>query len=168
MKTRGSASGWVILAVGIALVAAGVWALFHWSSCGRQVQDYPDSLIAAQDSATTLTCRVRLSGLADVLSAYALAHAGRYPPDLNTLVLDGDLPSSYLRCPGLLQQEYLYVAGQTTTANGRNVLVYEAQPDHGGQCHVLLVEGTVQAMTPTQLKAALGRTRLAAAVGAGR
>jgi len=118
--------------------------------------DYLSAVMAAKGRAETVAAQVHMRALYQALTAYALTHGGKYPPDLKAL---GD--RALLRAPGSSGAAYGYIAGQSDRSPRAHVLVYEETANHGGKAIVLRVGGEVELLTSTQLRQALDATRKA-------
>jgi hypothetical protein len=76
---------------------------------------------------------------------YADDHDGNFPPSLETLIDEGHLTLQMLSSPrswGTDDVDYAYIAGQTTSADPRNILVYETVGAEGRA--VAFVDGSTR------------------------
>lgn len=109
---------------------------------------------------------VRVSSMANVKAiltasiAYAGEHDGQFPPDLETLVAQGEITEKSLRSPRDKRDRisYIYVPGVTIKSATRTVVVYEnpdIDPDGGGAAG--FADGHVEWLSPAALDRALKR-----------
>jgi hypothetical protein len=103
---------------------------------------------------------LRLIGRACLI--YAERHNGRLPPNLQILTQGGNqqplLPKN-LFCP-LGGRPYLYIPGQTTQDDPRNVLAYEPVSNHGGAGgNMLRLDGSCKWQTARTQAIELAGTR---------
>ncbi len=108
-------------------------------------------------------CAVQLKLLAVVLQSYAGESGGAFPLDLQALVRGGHAAAELLRCPestGPVEgAAYVYVQGQRTDREPRNVLAYEAAQNHDGEGgNALFIDGHTEWFTPDALQAAVSET----------
>jgi hypothetical protein len=116
---------------------------------------YLETVIASRKAAETTVDMVHMKALWTNLNMHAVMHDGRFPAALKEL---GD--PVLLKAPGQSGQPYRYIPGQTSATPKTSILVYEEQPVHkGGKCMALRAGGTVELLTPDQLKQAVAETR---------
>lgn len=133
------------------------------------------SLSRARELAKRAVSASNLRGLGQGCHIYASDHDERFPPDLATLVNDGmatpgmlcslrdpdapDAPStiSELGSIGTDRSSYFYIAGQTESADARNILAYERIVSDEGT-NALFVDGYVTWMRLPEFKQALQQT----------
>jgi hypothetical protein len=127
----------------------------------------PVPLSRASESANRVKCGRCLSRVGTALAQYALANAGRHPPDLATLVGESRLEPDDLLCPSSNTDKpfpatlpsatasairsnprhcaYVYVGGGLPApASAKHVLAYEPLLHHGDGMHVLYGDGRVR------------------------
>jgi hypothetical protein len=118
-------------------------------------EGYLETLVRSKKTAETTADKVHMKALSTNLTMHAVMHDGRFPAALKDL---GN--AALLKAPGSTGQPYRYIAGQTSAMPRTNVLVYEEKPVHqGGRCLVLRVGGTIDLLTPDQLKQAVAETQ---------
>jgi hypothetical protein len=90
---------------------------------------------------------------------YAQDQNDVFPPDLQALVDKGLIQAQVLRSPrGGTSPRYLYVAGQTTRTDMRNVLAYEDPAQAQDRVSALFPDGHVEALTREDLQTRLEET----------
>ena len=119
---------------------------------------YIETTVRAKQFIKQQKCKARLARLHRALKRYAATN-DTFPPSLQELVDSGFASQAQLRCAGRARGKYAYIAGQNESMDGGNVLVYEPQRSHNGQCHVLRLNGTVQLLPPEDMEAAVEATR---------
>jgi prepilin-type processing-associated H-X9-DG protein len=103
-----------------------------------------------------------LSTIGGSCLVYAQDHNQKYPPDLNSLIENANLPPETLKSPrkpgdfdGL---DYIYIPGQNVTMNPMNIIAYE----NPGYCYegvnVLYNDGHVEFEKPDQFRKELEET----------
>ncbi len=128
---------WWFVPVGILL--PGIALILAWMAI-------PSS--RARIHSDVMPCLANLRGIGQGVYIYAADGDERFPPDFRTLVYtDTCTPSQFLcrsakNSTGGLDACYVYVSGQTTKSDPRNVLVYEKRGHHGNDvANVLFVDG---------------------------
>jgi prepilin-type processing-associated H-X9-DG protein len=121
------------------------------------------ALARARELAQRVVSATNLSGIGKACIVYANDDPeGRYPPDLETLVVKDYIPAktleSKLKPKGFEGPSYIYIAGQTAATHPGNIVAYE----NPAYCHegvnVLFVDCHVQWMKPEQFMAELEAT----------
>ena len=116
-------------------------------------------IVSAKEYAEAKACLAQLKSVGMALTMFASTHDGKFPGSLDELIEAGQISAELVRCPHRKGGRYVYVAGQDQRSPGANVLVYEPEPIHRGQCNLLRVSGAVEAVTSEQLESDLARTR---------
>jgi len=122
------------------------------------------SLARARDLAKRSVCAANLKGIGNACHIYANGNAGRFPPDLDTLVGEGAISPRVLRCPSAGEDEdaYVYIPGRSPDAAdaGRTILAHERRTNHDGEgVNVLFVDAHTEWMTVEALDRALEADR---------
>jgi hypothetical protein len=90
---------------------------------------------------------------------YAHDHNDVFPPSLQTLVDKGTIQAQVLRSPHAgTTPRYLYVAGQPTTADARNILAYEDPAQAKDKICALFPDGHVEALSREDFQTKLEET----------
>lgn len=134
-----------------AVVLAGV-------GCQDEEEQIGGHLVSAKEFAEANACLAQLKSVGSALTIFASTHDGKFPDSLDELIESGQISSELIRCPHRKGGRYVYVAGQDQNMPRENVLVYEATAVHRGDCNLLRLDGTPEAVTPAQLQADLART----------
>ena len=143
---------WSILALALAaVVLAG-------AGCGDEEERKASYLVSAKDYAEAKACLAQLKSVGSALTMFASTHDGKFPASLDELIESGQISGELIRCPHRKGGRYVYVAGQDQNMPPENVLVYEAEAVHRGDCNLLRLGGTPEAVTPEQLQADLAET----------
>ena len=113
------------------------------------------SLSRARELSKRLVCGAQLKGLGTSMRIYANGWNQDFPPDFDVLVSSGAVTVEQFCCPssgaipGDVNACYLYIEGQTTLDDPRNVLVYEKSGNHADQGgNVLFLDGSVEFIRP--------------------
>lgn len=120
------------------------------------------SLAQAREQAKRAVSMANLRGLGQACLVYANDHGDKFPDSLQQLVDDSLAVQKQLHSPRDEDEDedsvsYVYIAGQTTSADPRNVLVYERVFCDEGT-NVLFLDGHVQWMKVDDFKAAVRET----------
>ena len=100
---------------------------------------------------------MNLRSIYQSLQLYALENDA-YPSSQEELVrYCGD--SRLFHCDEPNAPMYVYIPGQRGDMPPTNVLLYEPEPVHGGQCSVLFLNGQMALLTPEELKLAVEATK---------
>jgi hypothetical protein len=103
-----------------------------------------------------------LKGLGTCCWGYSVDHGDNMPPDFETLVqLGTSHPKSLVSPlnPDPESESYVYIPGQNTNMDSKNVLAYEKPETHGyAGTLVLFMDGHVDWMTMEQLEDVLAKT----------
>ncbi|HPD28894.1 MAG TPA: type II secretion system protein GspG [Phycisphaerae bacterium] len=120
------------------------------------------SLSRARVLAKRTASAANLSGLGKALYTYAVEHDDQFPPDLRTLVDSGAISEKSLRSPldeSDATSSYIYISGQTTEVDQRNVIAYENPENHDNEGTVVLfADSHVEFMTMSAFRKALEDT----------
>ena len=113
------------------------------------------SLSRAGELSKRLVCEGQLRGLGTSMRIYANDWSQGFPPDFDVLVSSGEVTTKQFCCPssgaipGDVHACYVYIEGQTTLDDPRNVLVYEKPENHAGEGgNVLFLDGSVEFIRP--------------------
>jgi hypothetical protein len=94
---------------------------------------------------------------------YANLNDDRFPPDLQTLMDEGDLAPQVLRSPlddSDDESSYIYIPGQTTGGNSQNILAYEKLENNDWEgTNVLFIDAHVDWMSAEDFEEALEATQ---------
>ena len=156
------------LAIGCFALALGTWTAGCDSPPHEEDKDtkppprkkldkprgYLQTVVRSKTFAETQACLARMATLRQELVLYAQMNDGRFPPSLAALKR-----RNLIKTPMRGNEEYSYIAGQSTSSASGNILVYLEEVDHKGLCHVLRVGGTVEGISPDDLETELRRTR---------
>ena len=120
------------------------------------------SLARAREITKRAVSASNLRGLGQACLIYANDHADKFPDSLQQLVDDGVAAQKQLRSPRDEDQDedtvsFVYIAGQTTAADPRNVLAYERVFGDEGT-NVLFMDGHVEWMKLDNFKKAVRET----------
>ena len=119
------------------------------------VGGYLETVVGARKLAETVADKVHMRALWTSLNTHAATNGGKLPDDLKALG-----SRALLNAPGADGQPYRYIGGQTTAMPRKNILVYEEKPVHKGRkVLVLRLDGTIELLTPDQLRLALAKTK---------
>jgi prepilin-type processing-associated H-X9-DG protein len=120
------------------------------------------ALARVRQLAFRMTSGTNLSGIGGACHFYAANHDDKMPPDLQTLVKEAALAPKALeskRKPrDFAGPSYVYIPGQTTAMNERNVLAYEDPAYCTEGVNVLFLDGHVEFMKPDAFRQALKAT----------
>ena len=117
------------------------------------------SLDEKREQARRRVCMSMMKGISHSCHFYANDHDGRFPPDLQTLIDEGGISELQLRCwrTGVA---FVYVAGQTSSSDRRNVLLYDPRGNHASEgIDVLFADSRFERMSPAAFEAALAATK---------
>jgi prepilin-type processing-associated H-X9-DG protein len=119
------------------------------------------SLARAREITKRAVSAANLRGVGQGCHIYANDHQGRFPKSLDELVTDGTVTAKQLHSPRDPGPEdvasYVYIAGQTTQSDPRNVLAYERVQGNEGS-NALFIDGHVQWMKLDAFRAAVRET----------
>ena len=118
---------------------------------------YLGAVVHTKKWAESVKCKTRLSTLYKDLEMYAVINEA-FPASLAELIDSGSDPQ-LLKCPAPNGQEYVYIPGHEPAKPSTIILVYERDAVHDGKCHVLRLDGQVDALSPEQLSSELSRTQ---------
>jgi prepilin-type processing-associated H-X9-DG protein len=114
--------------------------------------DYVGALMRARDKAKAVKCMANLHALGTVLRAYALSNGNKFPASLDDLAKAGLLPNrSLLICPSSEGKAYVYIPPRPGNVPHKAILVRDAGPVHRGQVNVLLVDGSIETISPAEV-----------------
>jgi len=125
------------------------------------------AMAQAREQAKRTVCSANLRGIGQGMYIYAVDHDDKFPAKLQDLVDTNMNTADQFVCPSTdhtindpIDSSYVYIAGQTTNGNPRNVLVYERPENHGedGVC-VLFMDGHVEFVDLDRLERELQQTR---------
>jgi type II secretory pathway pseudopilin PulG len=104
----------------------------------------------AKDRGRRVECEQNLRAISLGLKAYAADHAGAFPDQLKDLYPRYITEQAAFNCPsskaaGVPENpDYKYIAGSTALSSAKNVVVEDADGNHGRyHRHVLRVDGSV-------------------------
>lgn len=133
------------------------------------------SLSRAREIAKQTVCTANLRQIGMAMHIYAQDHEGKFPPDLKTLVDKKIVTAKQLWCPsrggdpGAPDACYVYLAGQRSDGDSRNVLVYEKRGNHGDEGGaVLFMDGHVESVKSAERVATLVEETRERMAGAGK
>lgn len=127
------------------------------------------SLSRARELSKRTVCAANLRGIGQAMYIYAIDHDNRFPKDFKELLSDGNVIEGNFNCPsstcenGELDCCYEYIAGQSSTDDVRNVLVYDKEGIHGPESggNVLFVDAHVEFVKPySRIQELVEETRL--------
>jgi hypothetical protein len=157
---RNNYKGGTIINVIVGLVFLGLmaamilWVMKSWGEAG---QEYLTGVKKTEIKATTAACQLHLNQVRTTIQMYAMNN-DKMPESFDALVEEtGD--SKIFRCPEPNSPKYSYIPGQSLDSPPENILVYDSQPVHNGMSNVLRVNGSIESLTPEQLKAAIEKTK---------
>lgn len=124
-----------------------------------------------------LSCQVNLATIGRALNQYAAMHNNRYPPDLATIVLSGDITPKMLCCPTShdspawtlyasdlaaevakprhCSYQFLAAGLSTYRLHSDVPLVIEKSPFHGGYFNVLFADGHTDSISQNDINGVL-------------
>ncbi|MCF7976157.1 MAG: type II secretion system protein GspG [Phycisphaerae bacterium] len=134
---------------------------FDGSEYGESSGTY-DDIPLHETLANRMKSAAHLSGIGKAMLIYANDHDDAFPSDLHALVSEAELLPKQLVSPskpiGFVGPSYVYIAGQTTLMDPRNVVAYE----NPGYCqdgvNVLFLDSHVFWQTPEKFMQALAAT----------
>ncbi len=98
-------------------------------------------------------CRVNLRKIAQEMHIYAARSDGQFPTDFRALIESGQCRVTDFQCPSAASPSsdadscYVYVPGQTTRSDYRNVLVYEKRGHHRDDfANVVFLDGHAESI----------------------
>ncbi len=113
------------------------------------------SVTRAKELSRQLICASNVKGFGTACRIYANDYDESFPPGIQTLLDTGDIIPRSLICPssgdqvGTVLSSYIYIPGQTTESDPRNVLLYEKESNHAGEgSNVLFVDGHATFIKP--------------------
>lgn len=120
------------------------------------------SLARARELAKRTTSVANLSGIGRAMYTYAAENDDKFPPDLRTLVDNESISEKMLRSPtdhSDATVSYVYIEGQTTEVDARNILAYENPENYDNEgTAVLFVDSHVEFMPLEAFREALEDT----------
>lgn len=152
--------GGTIINVATAIIFFGLlflavsWTIKQW---GQAAEEYTGAMITAKHDAFSVKCQTNMRAIAQNIQIYSISNDG-LPESMDELVQWSGNSRLY-RCPAPDGAEYIYVPGQSSRLSGSNILIFEPNAVHDGQCSVLLLGGSVGLLTPEQLGQALEQTK---------
>ncbi len=145
----------VFAVVFFGLLALGVlWIL---KMVGQAGQQYSTAMIQTTQKASALQCQNNLRTIWQSVHMYAISNEG-LPPTQQALIDSCGYGSRLFHCDEPNAPQYVYIAGQTLDMAPTNVLLYEPEPVHNGQCSVLFLDGRMAMLDPDELKMAVEAT----------
>ena len=109
-----------------------------------------------------ITSVANLSAIGKACLVYANDHEEKYPPNLQALIEEADLPPKTLQSKRKPKNfdgpSYIYITGQNVTMHPNNVVAYENPAFCSEKINVLFNDCHVQAMTPEEFLKALEET----------
>jgi general secretion pathway protein G len=149
LYTRYQGPGVEVSLTGVAGVSLGMGVLMPALARTRQL-------------AFRMTSGTNLSVIGKACLLYAVDHDDKMPPDLQTLAKETDLAPKVLeskRKPrDFAGPSYIYIPGQTTSMNERNVLAYEDPAYCTEGVNVLFLDSHVEFLKPDAFRQALKAT----------
>ncbi|MFA6135489.1 MAG: hypothetical protein WC869_15865 [Phycisphaerae bacterium] len=141
----------VIVLVFALLGAGAVWVIKNMAQVGSEhVEADLGALKKAEDS----KCMMDMDAVSRSIQVEAMANNGKLPQSLSSLY-----SSSQLRCSIGSHEAWTYIAGQNTNMPPTNVVLYETAGAHNGRCCVLRLGGSVDMLTPEEVKAEVSKTQ---------
>jgi prepilin-type processing-associated H-X9-DG protein len=120
------------------------------------------ALARTRQLAFRMTSGTNLSGIGKACVIYAEDHDGKLPPDLETLVKEADLRpqslESKLKPKDFPGPSYIYIAGQTTSMDHRNIVAYEDPAYCIDGVNVVFLDGHVEFLKPEAFRQQLEAT----------
>lgn len=154
IRRGGTAINVITAVIFFGLLGLGMWwVVKQW---GQATEEYTGAMIDAKHDAFSVKCQMNMRTIGQNIQMYAISNDG-LPKSLEELQ-QWSGSSELFRCPAPDGAEYIYIAGQSSRMSASNILVYEPNAVHDGQCSVLLLGGTVGFLTPEQLDKALDQT----------
>ena len=136
------------------LLGLGIWwVVKQW---GQATEEYSGAMIEARHDAFSVKCQMNMRTIGQNIQMYAISNDGL--PESTEELRRWSGSSELFRCPAPDGADYIYIPGQNAQMSLSNILVFEPNAVHDGQCSVLLLGGTVGFLTPEQLEKALART----------
>jgi hypothetical protein len=137
------------------LIAAGVlWVIKTAGDMGGQ---YTKAMVNTENKARTIKCQQNLYAINQSIQAYGLENE-KLPESFDELVRITGMTQVF-QCPEPNSPKYQYIPGQSLDSPPDNILLYEPEPEHGGKCNVLRVNGMIELLTPEELQAAIEQTK---------
>jgi prepilin-type processing-associated H-X9-DG protein len=136
------------------IVLGGVFMLFG----PLMISILLPSLNRAREQANRIKCASNMRQIGQAIQIYANENKGQFPPDLDTLLKQGDLTSEVFICPSSSDERapdgtsltvaghlsFVYVPGQNYKAGAYSVLLYEPLTNHNNDgINVLFGDGHV-------------------------
>lgn len=120
------------------------------------------SLARARSQAKRTVSIANLTGIGRAMYVYATENDDKFPPDLQTLVDSGAISEKSLRSPldeSDATSSYVYISGQSTEVDQRNILAYENPEnyDYGGTV-CLFADSHVEFLSIDEFRKALKET----------
>ena len=120
------------------------------------------SLARARGMAKRTVSAANLRSIGVALYTYATENDDKFPPDLQTLVDSGAISEQTLRSPldeSDATSSYIYISGQSTEVDQRNVIAYENPENHDNEgTNVLFADSHVEFMSMSSFRKALEDT----------
>lgn len=120
------------------------------------------SLARARGMAKRTVSAANLNAIGKGLYVYATENDDKFPPDLQTLVDSGAITEQVLRSPldeSDATSSYIYISGQLTEVDQRNVIAYENPENHDNEgTNVLFADSHVEFMSMSSFRKALEDT----------
>ncbi|MCG8407300.1 MAG: DUF4190 domain-containing protein [Phycisphaerales bacterium] len=107
-------------------------------------------------------CELHVRSIADALFYYA-QRGGKFPPDLDVLIDQGELTQANLNCPSDAPDSisYYYVPGYELLSDPEQIILYENPLIHGGDGgHILTVGNTISFVESPEFEERIGAITL--------
>jgi hypothetical protein len=120
------------------------------------------ALARVRQLAFRMTSGTNLGAIGKACLAYADDHEGKLPPDLRTLVKEVELSpeslGSKLKPKDFAGPSYIYIAGQTTSMDRRNIVAYEDPAYCMDGVNVVFLDSHAEFVKPEAFRRALEAT----------
>jgi hypothetical protein len=146
-----------IITIGVILVLIGAGVMWIMKRTGQAGQEYAQGMVNASNKAAAIVCTSNMGQIWQVLQMRSITEE-ELPGSFEELVNEVGT-SGVFQCPEPNSPRYEYIPGQTLISPPDNILLFEPLPVHNGKCHVLRVNGTIELITPEELKAAIEQTK---------
>lgn len=136
----------------IVLILLGIGYGIHWiiKAGGKATQEYGQGMVNTRDQSMALSCQMNMRSIFQLLQV-AVTTDWAYPESYSDLKnLGGD--SRLFHCPDPNGSEYVYVRPRQVDSDKPEILLFETNPVHLGQCNVLLTSGQIVQMPPDDLR----------------
>jgi hypothetical protein len=152
--------GGTIINISVALIFFGLIAfgvLWVMKTAGNMGQQYTEAMSNTKLKAVDVKCQTNLRAIWQNLQVYLVSN-GSFPESQEALEQWSGSSSRLFQCPDPNGPKYVYIPGQNENMPGQNILLYEPKAVHNGRCHVLRLNGQIDALTPEELQIALQQT----------